>query len=253
MPTSLGALQEHRDLSLAFQDGGRLLGRADRGRLVDLDAGELDSGVTLDHVDRRLRGDRDAGGVGRYRELPDRAVGIGGHQQHAALRPRLDAVLDAVDPVTGRGARGRGHAGRQGSERAARFVDRPRTDQFAGHQRFDEFLVPRRRLHQPRQHDADRVQRAGCNGVPDLLGDHRQVGDAVARDAATAQLLRHQQARPAQFGCPLPPFGLERHLRCVQSAHVGQGALLLQKRLGGRGEQHLFRGGGHGISSAFCR
>ena len=74
---------------------------------VDLDTVEMHTGIALHHVDRPLRFDTYAGCVRRNQELAHRTVAVRHHQQDCALGAGLDAVLHAVDAVSGVGAASR--------------------------------------------------------------------------------------------------------------------------------------------------
>ena len=132
-----------------------------------------------------------------------------------------------------------------------RLVYRPRRDDFAGDQRFDRCLVGLwvGAIHQPGEDRADRIQRAGSHRLSELFGDHRQIADAVTRDAATAEFLGDQQRRPPQLSGAPPPGRLERDAAGMQLPHPAQRDLFLQKCLGGGGEEYLFGGidGSHDV------
>ena len=191
-----------------------------------------------------------AGCVGGDQELADAVVGAGDHEQQAGLRAGLDAVLDAVDAVTG-------VRRRRGDRRLVRgptlpgLVNRPRRDRLAGDQRLDCLRMCLRlgRFHQRCKHNADRIQRARSHGLAELFGDHREVGEPVTGDAASAELLGNEQCRPAQFRGSLPPSRIERRSLRVQVPHPTQRNLFLQKCLGGGGEEYLFGGidGSHDV------
>ena len=93
---------------------------------------------------------------------------------------------------------------------------------------------------QCREHDADRIQRSGRHRLAELFGDHGQIRDTAARDAAAAQLLRNEQTRPPEFGGAPPPCRIEGRTRGVQLPDAAQRRFFLQKGLGGRGEEYLF-------------
>src|SRR6202011_710198 len=79
-----------------------------------------------------------------------------------------------------------------------------------------------------------------CHRPAELFGNHRQIGNTAARDAATAQFLRNEQTRPPEFGGPPPPCRVEGRTRGMQLPDVAKRRFFLQKCLGGRGEQYLF-------------
>ena len=106
--------------------------------------------------------------------------------------------------------------------------------------------MPCRGVDEPGEDGADGVQWTRCHRAPRLLSDQCQVGQAVAGDAAPAELFGHQQAGPAEFGGALPPLRLEGSARGVQFPDMGQRGLFLEEPSCRGGEQHLFRVGGVG-------
>ena len=207
----LGALQHLRDLALPGDQRRGLLGRADgRGR-VDLDAVEMHTGIASSPgrptaVARRARRARPSG-TRNWRTAPSHRATT---SRTRALGTRLDAVLDTVDAEARRRSASPSPPAR--AVPTACPARRPPTTPTISPETSDSIvvLVVFGRLDQPGQHGADRMQRSRCDRLTDQLGDQCEVGDAIARDAAAAEFLGHQQARPAEFGGAPPPVVLER-------------------------------------------
>ena len=78
--------------------------------------------------------------------------------------------------------------------------------------------------------DVGRDQRSGRGVATELVGDEREVDEAVAADAAAAVGLGHEQRRPAELGAAAPVLGLEADRVVAQPPQLADGRELARNR-----------------------